>query len=291
MIEPARRSERSGWSAGRSIELGQERSLHYAERGKGAPVVLIHGAMLDSDDWMMAADAAGLPGRLIAVDRPGHGLSRRPRFEASVQAQARQLRDGLQSLGLRQPVLVGHSMGGAVALAYAVEFPEEVGGLVLVAPLAFPEVRPMEHAYFAPRALALAGPAFAANASLTTDRAVWPVVRELMFSPQSPSDEWKASYPTDRVMQPERTVNEGEDAAAIIPGAAVAAAGYARIKVPAAVVYGSVDKVADPAKHAERLPLVIPHATLRKVDGAGHMVHHAAPDALREAVSAVVAQP
>ena len=119
MSERARRQEASRWTVG-EVELDRERSLHFAERGEGAPIVLIHGAMLDHDDWTMAADAAALPGRLIAVDRPGHGMSRRPRFEGSLERQARQLHDGLKALGVQRPILVGHSLGGGVALAYGV---------------------------------------------------------------------------------------------------------------------------------------------------------------------------
>jgi len=276
--------EATGWSAGQTLDLGEGRSLHLVRRGAGAPVVLIHGAMVDHQDWTLAADAADLPGDLIAVDRPGHGLSRRPRFEGSLQSQAAQLREGLHALGLSRPIMAGHSLGAAVALTYAAEFPDDVEGLLLLGPIAFPEFRPIEHSYLAPRAVAVAGPAWAASASVTSDLAFWPAVSRLMFAPQQPPPAWDAAYPTSRVMRTEATVSEGEDAAALMLSAARAASRYDRVTAPVTVLYGDRDKVADPSRHAVRIPSRIPHARLHGLEGIGHMVHHAAPQAVAAAL-------
>jgi pimeloyl-ACP methyl ester carboxylesterase len=268
------------WSAGREIELGEGRSLHLVRRGRGPAVVLVHGALVDHQDWVIAADRARLEGGLIALDRPGHGLSRRPRFEAAPHRQAAQIRAGLQVMGIDRPVLAGHSMGGAVALAFAADFPDEVAGLLLAAPIAFPEFRPIEHTYLAPRAAPLSGPALAAVTRVSTDNLFWPLVCRLMFSPLAPSAEWLGAYPTEKVTQPEKTVAEGEDSAAVFPGSPGAVVDFSRIQAPVRVLYGARDKIVDPSRHAERLPAVLPQAVTTRIDDAGHMIHHAAPDVL-----------
>ena len=105
------------------VTLDDERSLHAVTAGTGADIVLLHGALATHQDWLDGPFEALAPlGRTIAVDRPGHGLSRRPRFAGDPRVQARQLRDGLRALGVARPLLVGHSAGCLLALAFAEQF-------------------------------------------------------------------------------------------------------------------------------------------------------------------------
>jgi pimeloyl-ACP methyl ester carboxylesterase len=289
MTKAAKVEASQTWSAGEEVELGEERSLYLHRRGDGPTVVLIHGALVDCRDWMMAADAAGLAGRLIAIDRPGHGRSRRPRFEAGPHEQAAQIRAALLAIGVERAVIVGHSMGGAVALAYAADFPESVAGLLLAAPIAFPEFRPVEHTYLAPRAAPVSGPVLASVARMSTDVMFWPLVRRLMFSPHSPPGDWIEAYPTEKVTRPEKMVGEGEDSAALLPGSPAALIDFSRIRAPVRVIYGARDKIVDPSRHAERLASVLPKAAITRVEDAGHMVHHAAPVVLARELAALLA--
>jgi len=275
----------------RDLSLDQGRSLRVAERGEGRPIVLIHGAMVDGRDWLVGPVEAleGL-GRLIVIDRPGHGGSARPRFEADPHAQAAQIRQGLQQLGVERPVLVGHSLGGAVSLAYAADYPREVAALALIAPIAFPEVRPIEHGYLAPRAAPVAGPMISALGRSTIDPAFWVTVRKLMFSPQQPPAPWLAAYPASEVTRPEKLVAEGEDAASMFPGSPGAVIAYDRITAPTVVVTGNSDKVADPNRHALPLSQLLAEAELIRIPGLGHMVHHAASEAMAAAVRGLLAR-
>jgi pimeloyl-ACP methyl ester carboxylesterase len=84
--------------------------------------------------------------RVIAIDRPGHGGSRRERFEFGPERQAQLIRQGLETMNIRRPILVGHSLGGPVCLSYALQWPDEVRGLVLLAPADRQgDVRPAGH--------------------------------------------------------------------------------------------------------------------------------------------------
>jgi len=71
--------------------------------------------------------------KIVAFDRPGHGQSQRPRHgDATVEVQASLLHDALKQLHIVRPIMVGHSWGGALALVYAITYPKEVAGLVLL---------------------------------------------------------------------------------------------------------------------------------------------------------------
>ena len=111
--------------------------LHYLDLGAGPPIVMIHGlgGQVRNFTHSLTGRLAGRH-RLIVVDRPGSGYSSRPRGGAvGLRAQAAILARLVERLELGRPLLVGHSLGGAVALAMALDHPRAVGGLALLAPL------------------------------------------------------------------------------------------------------------------------------------------------------------
>jgi pimeloyl-ACP methyl ester carboxylesterase len=262
----------------KTLALGNGRSLHLLEAGDGAPIVLIHGAMATHVDWLEAPFAAfAARGRVIAVDRPGHGLSARPRYQASPRSQAAQIREGLAALGAAGPMrLVGHSFGGIVALAWAAEWPDEVASLLLLSPITRPEFRAVEHSFLGPRAAPLVGPLLSEAARWTIDRPFLRAVQKLMFSPRNPPADWLARYPEEAVLKPEQMVEEGEDAAALLPGSPVGVVDWTAIRCPITVVNGAEDRIVDHRQHADVLAELMPHAQVRLIDGIGHMAHHQA---------------
>ena len=114
--------------------------VHYLEAGNGPTIVMIHGNAGSVADFNFGAvDLLSSCYRVVAVDRPGHGRSDRGSTKASVEVQAELLHRVLSSLGIDKPSLVGHSWGAALALAYALKYPHEVSGLVLLAPAVYPD--------------------------------------------------------------------------------------------------------------------------------------------------------
>lgn len=269
----------------RTVQLDCERSLHAVQAGAGPDLVLLHGALVTHSDWIEGPfDALVCDFRVTAVDRPGHGLSRRPRFAGAPRDQARQIAEGLDALGVRRAWIVGHSMGGLVALAMAECFPERVAGLVLLAPICFPEPRPLEHGLFAPRAAPLFGPWLSSLGAAITDRPMLKAVQRMMFFPQPVPEGWEAHYPYDRVLTAEAMVSEGEEASAILPFAPTGLIDLGAIRAPVHIVTGNADRVADPNRHARPLSLLLRDTTLTELPGIGHMPHHVARDAVLAAV-------
>src|SRR5262249_11463223 len=106
--------------------------------------VMLHGNAGDIQDFEFGvAEMLSKSYRVIGFDRPGHGKSERPSSKAaSVEYQARMLHETLQNLGVNNAILLGHSWGASLALCYALKYPAETAGLVLLAPPAFPGADP-----------------------------------------------------------------------------------------------------------------------------------------------------
>jgi pimeloyl-ACP methyl ester carboxylesterase len=159
--------------------LGDEVRRHSRRRIAG------HGAITTLDDMVLSLFPILSPRlRVTAFDRPGHGASAHLGPTGSPWRQARAVREAALGLGLRRPVLLGHSYGTAVAMAHALQFPREIGGVVLLSPIAFPEIR-LEHFLFAPRGLP--GPWQIVNRLLcaTLDPVLLPLPWSAMILPQA----------------------------------------------------------------------------------------------------------
>ena len=150
-----RRAEGDYPPAGRYVDVDGVR-LHYLDRGQGRPVLLIHGFRGSAYDFEVSISTRlARYCRVIAFDRPGHGYSASlPDDQHSLIVEAKQLHAAALLLGLERPLLVGYSLGGAVAMAYADAYPGDVAGVITigghvmpyrvhVGPLAFLAKRPL----------------------------------------------------------------------------------------------------------------------------------------------------
>ena len=107
--------------------------VRYAHAGTQGPVVvLIHGIASRAAQWEQVMAALAEDYRVIAPDLLGHGLSAKPRGDYSLGAQACGVRDLLAALGHDRITLVGHSLGGGIAMQFAYQFPERIERLALV---------------------------------------------------------------------------------------------------------------------------------------------------------------
>ena len=138
----ARQAEAMAPPTGRFIEVDGAR-LHYLDRGTGPAVVLVHGlgGNLRNFHGLIAKLAGSC--RVVAVDRPGSGYSTMISGEhPALRAQAAIIERFIRRLGLDRPLLVGHSLGGALSLALALDSPDSVRALVLISTLSHVERAP-----------------------------------------------------------------------------------------------------------------------------------------------------
>jgi pimeloyl-ACP methyl ester carboxylesterase len=273
------------WKA-TTLDLGPSRSLHAVQKGAGEDLLLLHGAMTTHQDWLAGPAAAlGEGARVTAIDRPGHGLSRRPRFVGTPRDQAAQIAGALDSLGVGPAVVVGHSFGALVALALAERFPDRVTRLVLVSPLIFPEPRLLEHSMMAPRSIPVIGPLISRVGRRSgLDRAAIEWIQAVMFSPAPVPVGWKQSFPFDQVLDPEILVHEGEDSASMLPLSPAGTMDLQRINAPVHVLIGTHDRVVEQQRQGKALARLLRNGRVTEVKGAGHMLHHSHPDPVLRAV-------
>src|SRR5262245_61853170 len=96
----------------------------YVTAGAGEALVFIHGVGLNADAWYPQIEAFASTNRVIAIDVLGHGGSAAPQADATLDTYVEQLSQLLDGLGIKAATIVGHSMGGLVALGFAQKHPE-----------------------------------------------------------------------------------------------------------------------------------------------------------------------
>jgi len=268
---------------GEFVDLGGSRLYYYAagSRGAGDPVILVHGFPTSSRLWH-AVIRDFLPGhRLVVVDLPGFGRSDPPTRTADCGAHADAIRALMDNLGIAHAVIVGHGLGGGVAQALTVRWPERVSALVLVSSAAF-GVRPRGMARMA-RAL---GPLARHAPPHLLAGLVHGGVRRGFMDPE------RSHLTLDTCLR-HFTTRAGRDALA----GHLRALGHcdtsewsarlAEVRVPTAIVWGADDPFY-PISLGERLQRAIPGATFEILPGAAHFVPEDSPDALRRAIELLI---
>ncbi|GAC1346446.1 MAG: alpha/beta hydrolase [Acetobacteraceae bacterium] len=282
----ARRTERRHPPEGRFLDVDGVR-LHYTDRGQGSPVVLIHGNMVAGDDY----DTSGLSDlllqkhRVIIFDRPGFGHSERPRGVWTADKQADLLHEALQQLGVVRPVVVGHSWGAIVALAFAVRHQAATAGVVALSGYYFWTLRP-DVLLVGVGALPVIGDLLRYTISPLLNWASMPLIKRGLFSPRPVPGRFDAAFSTGMAVRPSQIRATAEDGALMIPGALALRDHYKHLALPVVIMAGEGDKVVF-ARRAEQLGAAIAGSVLYIVRGAGHMIHHQATGQVAEAVEAV----
>lgn len=286
-LRRTRRAERRDPPEGSFVELGRGR-LHYVERGSGPPLILIHGAAYLHGDMLDGPLGARLRQRYrcISFDRPGHGYSSEYPFHMAPQHQADLLRKAVRRLGVRRPILMGHSLGGAVALAYAARYPDEVAGVVTLAPQAFPKATAETVGF---------GLLGAVQGLPPLDRTISPVLGRLglgkvieeAFRPQEVPRSFLESAPAGLLTRPVQIRSTSQEILVDLPSMMALARQYRRIRAPMAALAGTGDVVLDAHDQAGRLARTVPGTRLHLLPGLGHMLHYFAPEAVMAALADV----
>ncbi|HYV15343.1 MAG TPA: alpha/beta fold hydrolase [Conexibacter sp.] len=129
--------------AAHEVDLHGRRAV-YRIAGSGPPIVLIHGMINSSRHWEAVAMRLARSHQVIAPDLIGHGGSATPRGDYSLGAHAASIRDLLATLGVERATIVGHSLGGGVAMQFFYQFPQRTERLVLISSGGLgPEVSPL----------------------------------------------------------------------------------------------------------------------------------------------------
>ena len=259
--------------------------MRYVDAGAGSPVVMIHGNAGSVDDWdFNSMGQLCHDHRLIAIDRPGHGKSDRPDSKtATLHYQAKLVHDTLAQLGVTRPVLVGHSWGGSLALAYAVDYPNELSAIVLLAPAAYPDKGGDQFM----RAI-LKTPVIG-DATLTVGRLLFGksiLKKELnkAFYPDSVPDDY-LQYASSSWLHHKQVRATLEDEWSLNKDLEQTSRHYGEIRIPVVIVTGDQDKIVSAKDNAYRLKTSITQSQLIELKNTGHQVPQTHPESIYNAVS------
>ncbi|MFZ1921216.1 MAG: alpha/beta hydrolase [Xanthobacteraceae bacterium] len=266
---------------GRFVEVGGLRQ-HVVEIGVAArspPVVLIHGAGCNLEDMRLAlGDRLGARHRVILVDRAGLGWSeRRGRSGSSPAYQVAMLRGVLDRLGVERAVIVGHSWGGTLAAAFALDQPARTAGVVLLAPPLYPFNRSMTWVYTL-FAAPVFGPFYAYTLALPFGTPFIGVGLGSAFLPQWPPWRYVRRTAALLLLRPAAFLANARDVADLAGNLERQKARYASLTVPTTIMTGDRDLIVAPRQHALVFAAAVPQAKLVVLPGIGHMLHHAAAE-------------
>lgn len=276
---------------GQIVTVG-DRRVHAVVSGTGPDVVLIHGAGGNTRDFTYH-----LVGRLddryrvIVLDRPGLGYTDRARDgldavwsdRAETPAeQAALLQAAVAQLGADRPIVVGHSYGGAIGLAWALDHPEAIAAYVSLAGVAMPWEGSLG-GYYTVLGSAPGGALAPLATAFATETQMRAAV-EGVFAPQPVPPGYvdhlgvPLSLRRDSLRANARQVNT------LWPEIDAMSRRYGELTLPIEIVHGDRDRTVPLAVHSLPLTRLVPSAHLTVLPGVGHMPHHADPQAVVAAI-------
>lgn len=268
-------------------------AIHVVEAAPDGParaiVLLVHGASGNAADMETALGAALLARGFgwIAVDRPGHGWSQRGGRDAVQPArQAALIAAAVKEAGHDHVIAVGHSFGGAIAAALALDHADLVQGLVLVAPVTHPWPGGVSW-YYGPTAAPLIGAVFTRLATLPAGLALMPGAIASVFSPQQAPKDYVQKTKVRLVLRPRVFRDNARDVSSLKPFIVAQAKRYGAISCPTAIVTGDADAIVFTHIHSLGSARDIPGARLTVLPGVGHAPHHTHPEAVVVAIEDV----
>ncbi len=278
---------------GHFVQIGADR-LHYLDTGNpdGPPLVFVHGLggnLLNFIDTLFPRLEADF--RIVALDRAGSAFSTRPvDAEGSLPDHADNIAGLMDHLGIAKATIVGHSLGGAVALQTAVSHPDRVKALALISPL----THAVENISPALKALLITSNKrrrFVADTfAVPTSKKRRDQTLAFIFGPQEAPDDFGTTNGGMVSYFPDHFYACSTDVAALIEHLPRLQERYDDIAVPIGILYGTRDRVINYREQGERFKERRPETELVLLEGVGHMPYFPEPDRVAEFIRDMAAK-
>lgn len=264
--------------------------ISYRTAGEGPVIALVHGITSASDTWRELLPLLAERHTVIAPDLLGHGDSAKPRGDYSLGAYAAGLRDLLLALGHHRATVVGHSLGGGVAMQFAYQFPERCERLALISSGGLGrEVHPLLRAASLPGS-ELVLPLIAAPKVLEAGAAVGTFLSRIGLRPSSDLGEIARGYASLGNSRSRLAFLHTLRAVIDPIGQRVSARDrlYLAAEVPTLIVWGELDPVI-PAEHGRDAHPAMPGSRLEILPEVGHFPHLEKPRVVARVLEELVA--
>jgi len=266
--------------------------VHALVMGQGPDLVLLHGASGNLKDFTLGfADRLTDRYRVILLDRPGLGWTGRPaghggawnNKEESPLEQAALLQGAADQLGVENPIVLGHSFGGIVALAWGLSRPDDTAALVLLSAVSEPWPGELGWTYgvFGSR---LGGALVVPLITAFVPKQLVSDSISAIFAPQSAPEGYAEHISTGLTLRRESTRANAQQVNALRPHVVEMQKNYGALHMPVEAVHGDADTIVPLKVHAEVLMRDIPNGKLTVLTGQGHMPQHTAPEAVEAAI-------
>ncbi|APE45358.1 alpha/beta hydrolase [Sulfitobacter alexandrii] len=266
--------------------------VHALVMGEGPDLVLIHGASGNLRDFTMGfAERLADQYRVILFDRPGMGYTGRLPgsggawniTEETPMAQAALLQKAADRLDVRNPIVLGHSFGGIVALAWGLSRPADTAALVLVSAVSEPWPGGLGWTYTV-NGSRLGGALFVPMVSAFVPKSYVEASIGSIFAPQDAPEGYGDHLGTGLTLRRASLRANAQQVNALRPHVVEMQKNYATLTMPIEAIHGDADTIVPAHIHAEVLMGDVPDGALDILPGQGHMLQHTAPDAVIAAI-------
>ncbi|KZY29734.1 alpha/beta hydrolase [Roseovarius sp. HI0049] len=269
---------------GQLIEVNGH-TVHAVVMGSGPDVVLIHGASGNTRDMTLSlAPRLAREFRVFVFDRPGLGYTDRLNHSgATITQQADLLSAAAAQLGANKPVVVGHSYGGAVALAWAVHHPENLSALVPLSAASHTWTTGLS-TYYKILSHPMLGPLIIPLMTAFVPESRVEQAVGAVFTPDAVPEGYMNYFGPGLTLRRKSLRANALQRANLLDEIDELVPHYPQIDVPTEILHGAADDTVGLSIHSEPLAKAIPGATLTTLDGAGHMIQHSKEDAVVNAI-------
>ncbi len=267
-------------------------SIHYVEKGDPAKptIVMIHGlsGQLQHFTYALVDDLAS-DFHVLAVDRPGCGYSTRDSAQlAALPDQARMIHDLLETKGIGSAILVGHSLGGAVSLAMALDYPDRTGALALLAPLT--QQMPGTPAVFKPLEIRTEWlrNLISNTVAVPMARKTAPLVLNQVFAPEAAPADFLDRAGGALGLRPSAFITASQDVIGVESSMGPLCQRYRDLQVRGGILFGAEDPVLSAEEHGAAMTSF--GLTFEAMADRGHMILITAPDACASFIRRIARQ-
>ncbi len=273
-----------------------ERQVHYVQTGSGRDLVLIHGASGNVRDWTFDfVDRVSDRYRVTVFDRPGLGYTDPdPAYAGTFDAraegpeeQAALLHAAAERIGISNPIVVGHSFGGSVAMAWALN--HDPAAVVILSGATQPWPGGLGPLYTL-TGTSLGGAAVVPLISAFVPRGLVKRAIASVFAPQEAPEGYEDYVGAGLTLRASSFRSNAQQVKTLRPHLVKMSRRYSNLSLPVEIVHGTADEVVPIDIHSERLVEQIAGAHLERLDGVGHMPHHVMPDAAVAAIDRAAAR-